>query len=72
MQVLDDEKHDNNSIRFNSLDPGPTRTPLRAAACPNEDPNTLKTPEALMPLYLWLMGPDSIGTTGQALSFEAD
>lgn len=72
MQVLAEETRDSSAIRVNSIDPGPTRTLLRAAAYPGEDPNTLKPPEALMPLYLWLMGPDSIGTTGQALSYESD
>jgi hypothetical protein len=30
----------------------------------------VKLPEALMPIYLWLMGPDSIDTSGQGLSFD--
>ena len=66
MQVLADETRDSSAIRVNSIDPGPTRTPMRGQAYPGEDPRTLKTPEALMPLYLWLMGRDSIGTTGRA------
>ena len=72
MQVLAAETSESSNIRVNSIDPGPTRTNLRAHAYPGEDPSTVKAPEALIPLYLWLMGPDSIGTTGNALKFEPD
>ena len=66
MQVLADETRESSAIRVNSIDPGPTRTHLRSLAYPGEDPRTLKTPEELAPIYLWLMGSDSIGTTGRA------
>ena len=68
MQLLAEEARGSSGIRANSLDPGPVRTNLRANAYPGEDPTTHPLPEALMPTYLWLMGPDSIGTNGQALS----
>lgn len=68
MQVLAEETRDSSGIRVNSIAPGPTRTNLRAHAYPGEDPRTVKPAEQLMPLYLWLMGADSIGTTGQALN----
>ncbi|RTZ72520.1 MAG: YciK family oxidoreductase [Gammaproteobacteria bacterium] len=71
MQVLADEL-DGSNIRVNSIDPGPTRTRMRKIIFPGEDPETIKPPEALMPLYLWLMGPDSKGTHGQALSYQED
>lgn len=64
MEVLADElKVD--AIRVNSLNPGGTRTSMRAAAYPAEDPATLPTPEEHMPLYLYLMGPHSRGVTGR-------
>ena len=69
MQVLAEELDESN-IRVNSIDPGPTRTALRKRIFPGEDPALVKPPEALMPLYLWLMGPDSKGTHGQALSYQ--
>ena len=69
MQVLAEELEES-SIRVNSLDPGPTRTRMRKVIFPGEDPETVKPPEKLMPLYLWLMGPDSKGTHGQALNYE--
>lgn len=34
-------------VRVNLIDPGPTRTRMRAAAYPGEDPQTLKPPEAI-------------------------
>lgn len=70
MQILAEETRDSSTIRVNSFDPGPTRSKLRLTAYPGEDAETLKTTDALIPDYLWLMGPDSIGTTGQALSYS--
>lgn len=55
------------NIRFNCLNPGGTRTAMRAAAVPNEDPTTLPKPEDIMSAYLYLMGGDSQGITGQSL-----
>lgn len=63
MEVLADELSDTN-IRVNSLNPGGTRTAMRATAYPAEDPMTLPTPQEHMPLYLYLMGPDSQGING--------
>lgn len=60
----------NSHIRVNCIDPGPTRTALRKRAFPGEDNAALKTPETLAPLYLWTIGPDSRGTTGQRLTWD--
>jgi NAD(P)-dependent dehydrogenase (short-subunit alcohol dehydrogenase family) len=35
------------NIRVNLLNPGPTRTRMRAVALPGEDPTTLKTPDVV-------------------------
>ena len=67
MQVMAEELGESSNIRVNSFAPGPTRTKLRAIAYPGEDPNTLKPPEQLTPFYLWLLGPDSVGTSGMSL-----
>lgn len=72
MQLLAEETRDSSNIRVNSFSPGPTRTKLRLIAFPGEDLDTLKTAESLIPDYLWLMGPDSIGTSGQALEYTAE
>jgi NAD(P)-dependent dehydrogenase (short-subunit alcohol dehydrogenase family) len=69
MQVLADEC-DNTSVRVNSINPGATRTEMRAKAYPAEDPQTLKTAEQIMPTYLFLMGNESIDTNGQALNAQ--
>ncbi len=45
------------------------RTAMRASAFPTEDPQKLKTPADIMPLYLWLMGDDSRRKTG--MTFDA-
>jgi NAD(P)-dependent dehydrogenase (short-subunit alcohol dehydrogenase family) len=72
MQILAEETRDNSSIRVNSVAPGPTRTNMRTLAYPGEDPATVKPPQELIPLYLWLLGPDSEGTTGRAFDAEAE
>lgn len=67
MQVLADELKQTSAIRVNSIDPGATRTAMRKAAYPAEDPAKLATPESRMALYLYLLGNDSHDVTGQAL-----
>lgn len=69
MQVMADEL-DDTSIRANSLNPGATRTDMRAHAYPGENPLNNPTPAEIMPLYLYLMGPDSSGVTGQAFNAQ--
>ena len=51
MQVLADE-YKNTHLRVNCINPGGTRTSMRASAFPDEDPHKLKTPADIMPLYL--------------------
>lgn len=70
MQVLADELQNTSSVRVNSLNPGGTRTGMRAQAYPAEDPATRPTPESLMPVYLYMMGPDSSRLHGQALDVQ--
>ncbi|MEQ6888090.1 YciK family oxidoreductase [Halomonas sp. CS7] len=65
VQVLADEVEHLGTLRVNSLNPGATRTPMRKAAYPGEDPQSLRPPEAIMPTYLWLMGPESRGHNGE-------
>lgn len=69
MQVMADEL-DDTTIRANSLNPGSTRTDMRAHAYPGENPLNNPTPAQIMPLYLYLMGPDSTGVTGQAFNAQ--
>ena len=53
------------SLRINAVVPGPVQSPQRSRTHPGEDKHSLPTAETLMPLYLYLMGPDSRGTSGQ-------
>jgi len=65
MQVLADEVDGTCAVRSNSINPGATRTAMRAHAYPGENPANNPKPEAIMPVYLYLMGPDSKGVNGQ-------
>ena len=66
MQVLADELDDTrNNIRVNSLNPGATRTQMRRLAYSGEHPENNPRPEEIMDAYLYLMGPDSEGVTGE-------
>ena len=58
------------NVRFNCLNPGATRTAMRAKAYPDEDPKTLATPESIMPAYLYLMGDDSLRMSGQSIDAQ--
>ncbi len=69
-QMLADELLNTSNIRVNCLNPGATRTLMRAAAYPGENPMSIKAPEEIMGLYLYLMGPDSKGLTGQTLDAQ--
>lgn len=68
-QVLASEL-EHGSIRVNCINPGPVRTAMRRAAYPAEDRDALKTPEQVVPTYLYLLGPDSTGVTGQSLDAQ--
>lgn len=70
MQVLADEVDGTSAVRANSVNPGATRTGMRAQAYPGENPLQNPTPEEIMPLYLYLMGPDSSGVNGQAFDAQ--
>ncbi len=70
MQTLADELENTSNIRVNCINPGATRTNMRANAYPAEDPATLKTPEEIMGLYHFLMGADSQAINGQSLDAQ--
>ncbi|MCV6605266.1 MAG: YciK family oxidoreductase [Porticoccaceae bacterium] len=69
-QVLAEEVEGLGNIRVNCINPGATRSAMRANAYPAEDPGTLTTPEQIMPTYLYLMGPDSKEVSGQSLDAQ--
>ncbi|WP_297428767.1 YciK family oxidoreductase [uncultured Acinetobacter sp.] len=58
------------NVRFNCINPGATRTAMRAKAYPEEDPKTLPPPESIMPAYLYLMGDDSLQLNGASIDAQ--
>lgn len=70
MEVLADELGNTSNIRVNSLNPGATNTQMRRTAFPAEAPTDNPTPEEVLSTYLYLLGPDSIGVTGEKLSAQ--
>ncbi len=61
-------------VRVNAVDPGAMRTEMRAAAYPDEDPQTLPTPYEITDVFVYLVSDRSRGVTGQrfrARDFEA-
>ncbi len=68
-QTLADELK-NSRIRVNCINPGATRTDMRAAAYPAEDPEKLPLPETLTAPYLYLLGPDSRGVHGERIEAQ--
>lgn len=68
-QVLADE-HRQGKLRVNCINPGATRTGMRLEAFPGEDRDKLKRPEEILAPYLFLLGPDSKGITGESLDAQ--
>jgi NAD(P)-dependent dehydrogenase (short-subunit alcohol dehydrogenase family) len=69
-QILAQELENTSNIRVNCINPGATRTQMRASAYPAENPETNPAPEQIMPLYLYLMGPDGKTVNGQSLDAQ--
>lgn len=69
-QILAQELETNTHVRVNSLDPGAVQTRLRTVAYPGENALANPSPESIMPIYLYLLGPDSQGINGQQLSAQ--
>ncbi|WP_281558974.1 YciK family oxidoreductase [Thalassomonas sp. RHCl1] len=69
MEVISDE-YETSSLRCNAINPGATRTNMRASAFPAEDKSQLRTAKEIMPLYVYLMSDDSKDITGQVLKAQ--
>jgi NAD(P)-dependent dehydrogenase (short-subunit alcohol dehydrogenase family) len=67
MYTLADEEDGVSSVRANCINPGAVRTKIRAQAYPLEDTLSLATAEDIMPAYIYLMGNDSINTSGKII-----
>jgi NAD(P)-dependent dehydrogenase (short-subunit alcohol dehydrogenase family) len=55
-------------VRVNIINPGPIRTGMRAKAFPGENPDTLKTPDDIAPLFVKLADP-ALTDTGKLYWF---
>jgi len=55
-------------IRVNAVNPAATRTQMRAAAYPSEDPTTLPQPDSIVPIFVHLAADASKDVTGQSLN----
>ncbi len=69
MQVLADE-FENTNVRANCINPGATRTGMRAKAFPGENAEEVVPATQIMPLYLYLMGDDSVAETGKTFNAQ--
>ena len=69
MQVMADE-YEHTNLRVNCINPGATKTKMRAKAYPAENKDALKTPEQIMPTYMYLMSDQSKDVTGQSLDCQ--
>lgn len=70
MQTWADELEDTSKIRMNSINPGATRTGMRALAYPAENPSSVAHPKDLMNRYLYLMSDDSRDVSGQQFTAQ--
>ena len=68
--IFTQETQTTTNLRFNCVNPGGTRTNMRAHAYPGENPMSLKTPEDIMAGYVCLMSDASIGVRGQVIELQ--
>lgn len=68
--IFTQETQKTTCLRFNCINPGATRTQMRATAYPSENPNTLKAPEDLLNAYIALMSDETIDIKGQVIDLQ--
>lgn len=59
----------NSKLNINVVNPGPTRTQMRAKAVPGEDPNSLPHPRDIAPKFIDLMSPNFV-QNGQLIDLK--
>lgn len=70
MQTLADELETASRIRVNAINPGPTRTKMRASAYPAEDPAKICPPETVVRTYLYLLSDAGQSVHGQSIDAQ--
>ena len=68
--IFTQETQNTTNLRFNCVNPGGTRTNMRAHAFPGENPMSLKSPDDIMAGYVCLMSDESIGVRGQVVELQ--
>lgn len=68
--IFTQETQNTTNLRFNCVNPGATRTNMRAHAYPGENPMSLQTPEDIMAGYVCLMSDASVGVRGQVVELQ--
>ncbi|MGA9406464.1 MAG: SDR family oxidoreductase, partial [Bacteroidota bacterium] len=58
------------NIRVNAVNPGSVATEMRHQAFPDEDRRTLKKPEEILDVFVYLASDDSMHVTGQTLDAQ--
>ena len=69
--TLADEWENRANLRINAIVPGPLRSPLRARTHPGEEPTSLPPVEALVPLYLHVLGAQAKSESGALIDARA-
>ncbi|MGK2952288.1 MAG: SDR family NAD(P)-dependent oxidoreductase [Thiobacillus sp.] len=69
-RIWADELGSEGNLRINTLIPGQVATTLRSRTHPGLAPETLSSPDDLMPCYLYLMGADSKAIRGQIVACQ--
>ena len=69
--TLADEWEARANLRIDAVVPGPMRTPLRMLTHPGEDRSSLPLPDALVPLFLYLLGAQPKAESGARIDARA-
>ena len=69
-QILCDEYQNDQTIRFNCINPGAIQTKMRKLAYPLEDPTKLLNPEDILDKYVWLMSDSSKEIDGKSIDCQ--
>lgn len=70
MQIFADELENTSSVRVMCINPGATRTDMRARAYPAEDPQRLPNPEDILPCYLQALSAAGAAWHGQSIDAQ--
>ncbi|MFV2057325.1 MAG: YciK family oxidoreductase [Thiohalomonadales bacterium] len=64
-EIMAEELEVNTNIRVNSIDPGTVKTRMHSLAYPGDNATNIPLPGDITTVYLYLLGSDSEGVTGE-------